>query len=201
MKKSFLEELKLKLNIVKEKDAVRLNKYMNENGLCTYLDSDKSILYQYGKYKCNFIKMNDYKVLHVNSVEYFEITNQINNGLYKIEDNIEAINNMLDHILPFTLYEEYYEVKKGKCYTLNWTDNYDSRFLTGNKMLCYPLFYGYKINYEDNLCIKSENVEDLKNLPDEFKYIKKNFYKYNKMEYNSELNVEEVARLTRKKHN
>lgn len=195
-KMELLNELKNKLTYIKDGELVKLNQYVNENGLCIYLDSNKSKIFHFGKYKCNFVKTNEYKVVYANDQEYIDRMNQINNGLYKIDDNIEVINNILTEVIPFTLYE-YYESKDGKFYVLNWTDNYNSMFLTGNKMLCYPLFYGYKL--DNNSCVKSDYVEDLDEIKDEYGYIKRDFYNYVNYEYQNDLDDENVTKLTKTK--
>ena len=164
---------------------VKLYKYVNDNGLCIFLDSKNSKLFNFGKYKCDFTRTDDFICVFDNDVEYSERMDQIKYGLYKIEDNIDVLCNIIDKVNSFVLYEEYQKVNGNLC-NLNWTDNSNSNNLTGNKVLCYPLFYGYKL---DKGCIISDYVENLFEIKDEYGYIKNDFYSYVNVSLNDELKL------------
>lgn len=120
----------------------------------------------------------------------------LSNGLFKISDNIDAINKIVSKLKPIVMYE-YYE-KKGDFPVIYWTNDKENKDLTGNVRIYYPMFYAYKLE-EDilmNRCKKSILVQDLNIIKDEYPYIKNNFYAYISKDINLNLD-NNIRKLTK----
>ncbi len=113
--------------------------------------------------------------------------------LYRIDDNKQAIKNIIDTQEDYVEYRYKYHylmpmvISNGK--TVNtilipmvgysWTTD-TSKNLTGETRICHYIYYGYKVveNISGSFDLtKSEPVDDLSELPSDYEYIKEKFYK------------------------
>ena len=150
-------------------------------------------------YGCYFRKTDDLDTIEYNTDNYYELKNMLDYGLFKIDDNIEAINAIKERLKPFSLYE--YIVRKNKLAITFWGVNKDNKELTGNAKLCYPLYYAYNVDdtFLYKKLVKSHLVGDLDLIKDKYPYIRNNFYTYETMDYQlgKEVIEENVRKLTK----
>ena len=192
--KEMKKNKKLKELIIK-KELIEIQKYINSKDFITY-NFYKNGYFLTLSYGCFFKKTDDIKEIQYKGEEYYIIKKMINNGLFKIDDNIDAINKIVNNLKPFVIYE-YYE-KKGNIILTNWTANKEEKDLTGNVKIFYPMFYAYKLEEDilTNRCTKSDFVHNLNVIKDEYPYIKNDFFKYLNKDVNLNLN-NSIRKLTK----
>lgn len=134
--------------------------------------------------------------------EYITITKDVENlinfenkeGLFRIYHNKEKINEITSSQNDYLEYRYSYKwvqivpVKVGKVTIYNqiwhtgysWTTNPNRSNLTGQERVVTHVYYGYKVVTDENgnfKAIQSETVDNIEDLPDDFIYIKSDFYK------------------------
>ena len=75
----------------------------------------------------------------------------------------------------------------------SWSSNPDGVELTGEERICHYVYYAYKVTKDENgnyRLEKSKPVDDLTQLPQEYKYISHDFYKIINLKNNRELDYE-----------
>ena len=177
IKMNYARKNKMVKELIKKRNLIEIQKYVNGNDFATY-NFTKGGYYLPLSYGCLFDKTGDINEIDYKGEEYINIEMMLKKGLFKIDDNINAISKITDKLKPFALYQYY--IDRNNFHLTFWTDNKENKDLTGNVKLCYPMYYAYKIeeNILYNRCKKSELVEDLNEIKEEYPYIKNDFYTY-----------------------
>lgn len=120
-------------------------------------------------------------------------------GLYSISDNQEIIANMMIDHNDFMEYRyKYIHLMPAggrmiSTIAYSWTSNPDGVELTGEERICHYVYYAYKVTKDENgdyRLEKSKPVDDLTQLPQEYKYVSQDFYKIINLKNNRELDYE-----------
>lgn len=167
-------------------DENHAHKYVNSKGQITYVDSEKE------KYRSH-IRVEDYILIDQKEEELRNF--EFKKGLYRIEENIDYINSIQDNNHDFVEYRYSYTylrpiphiISTGKTTTTfftyiptkghNWTTDKNHSNLTGEQRVVHHVYYGYKIDTDGDkmVVLKSKKVDNIYDLPEEYKYIKKDF--------------------------
>ena len=161
--------------------------YVNDEYFGRYIVSEKSSV-------SGLNRSDNYIPVSKEDAELLEFINK--KGLFRIDENQQAISNTTDSHQDFIEYRYRYlylmpipivhHTGKTTYTTFNyiprtgysWTTD-TSRNLTGEERVCHYVYYGYKVirnekgTYE---LVKSDSVDDLSELPDGYDYIKEKFY-------------------------
>lgn len=162
--------------IVSEKSSTSgLNRTENY----TFIDSEEEKL-------LNFINKNDLFEINANKDTITNITStQSDHKEYRYK----FVYSTLVPVLHFNGKNTYYTYISTPTTGYSWTSDPNHSNLTGEERVCHYLYYGYKIikNEQGEYdLIKSNPVDNINDLPENYKYIQKTFYKvvnlYNKEE-------------------
>lgn len=155
-------------------------------------------------FKKNIVSEKESKWGYIRTDDYFEVSQQeeelvkfiYKNDLMDITQNQEAIEKTIKNNKDYTEYRYRYTYlqpiphtyKVGKStmirYTYipvtrySWTSDPNHSRLTGETREVHYMYYGYKIETNEKgklKVIKSKLVDDLKDLPEDYLYIKKDF--------------------------
>ena len=161
--------------------------YANESGIVREVMSEREHI-------GDFFRTDEYVVVDKEMSDLIEFEND--EGLYKIADNIDVIEGITSVKEDYTEYRYSYitmlsiphVVRAGNStivtYThvpvkkYSWTTDANHSRLTGEERIVHHMYKGYKIvtdglgNYE---IVESELVDDLKDLPSDFNYVKEDF--------------------------
>lgn len=161
--------------------------YVNDDDFGRYIVSEKSSV-------SGLNRSDDYTPVNKEEAKLLKFINK--NGLFRIDENQQAIRNITDSHQDFVEYRyKYYylmpipvfhRIGNSTYITYNyipmiahsWTTD-TSQSLTGEERVCHYVYYGYKVirnekgSYE---LVKSDPVDDLSELPDGYDYIKEAFY-------------------------
>lgn len=161
--------------------------YVSDDDLGRYIISEK-------EYISKLNRTDDYILIDKNDADMFKYINK--KGLYKIDDNREAIADITKNQHDFMEYRYRYHYimlvpqyhKVGKVTTVtylhipmtgySWTTDENRSGLTGETRICHYVYYGYKIVKDGSKTklVRSELVDDISQLPAEYNYIKDSFY-------------------------
>lgn len=160
--------------------------FNSDSSLGRYIVSEKS-------HKWSLERQDDY--IPVNEEEIKLLNYMDRWGLYRIDENRDAINNITSKINDYIEYSYsvtsepgsyLYHNRDGTVFTVNakthshtysWTTD-TTKNLTGAQRLCHFVYYGYKIVKNDKgeyRMIESDPVDDLSQLPEGFDYITSDF--------------------------
>lgn len=177
--------------------------YTNSKSFDRYIVSEKE------QYK-NLEKTDSFMITHKNIKKLLEFEQE--NKLFKIYLNEEKINEILKEHNPYTEYRYKYtylisipHVRKiGSTTIINytyipktgysWTRETEGYNYTGETRDVKYVYHAYKVEEDENgnfSLIKSEDVENFKDLPGDFTYIKEDFYKAVNKETKKELDYED----------
>ena len=161
--------------------------YTNEDALVREVMSEREHI-------GDFFRTDQYVIVDKEASKLIEFEND--EGLFKIEDNISTIEGIASVKEDYTEYRYSYitmvsvphVVKSGTStivtYTHvpvkkhSWTTDSNHRNLTGEERVVHHMYKGYKIvtnangDYE---VVESELVDDINDLPSEYKYVKEDF--------------------------
>lgn len=172
--------------------------YVNDDNIGRYVVSEKSFIW-------GLNRLDDYILVNEEEKKLLEFINKKN--LYSIADNKEAIDNITVNQVDFKEYRYSYHYivpspvtySDGKnVYVLynyvpmtgySWTSDSSKEDLTGEERICHYVYYGYKLTKNDKgdyELEKSEPVDSIAELPENYDYIEEDFYNivnlYNKDE-------------------
>lgn len=183
---------------IKEKHA---HKYLNDSGVVMFVNSEEEI------YKSH-VRNNDYILIDKEEQKLREF--EVSNCLYRIEENMDYINSIQNSKMDYIEYEytypyeysitsfiysgdvmvpiiNYYtEVRK------DWTTDPNHSDLTGKQKRVHHVYTGYKIERDEDgklTVFPSEPVDNIENLPKEYKYIKLDFCNAIDAEYGYDLDI------------
>lgn len=153
--------------------------YVSDEDFGRYIVSEKSSV-------SGLDRSDNYILVNKEEAELLDFVNK--NGLFKIDENREAINNLVKNNKDYVEYRyEYFyllPILIGKVVNYipmtghSWTTD-TNEDLTGEERTCHYVYYGYKViknekgTYE---LIKSYPVDDLSELPRGYDYIKEKSY-------------------------
>ena len=161
--------------------------YVSDDAFGRYIVSEKGTV-------SGLNRSDDYIPVNKEETELLEFINK--KGLYRIDENKQAISNVTKRRQDFVEYRyRYYYLLPMPIVQYNlkstyvtytyipmvgysWTTD-TSRELTGEKRVCHYVYYGYKIIKNEKGAyelVKSAPVDDLSELPDGYDYIKGKFY-------------------------
>ena len=169
--------------------------YVDDEGFARYIPGKKTDNYYVEKSSvAGLNRTEDYVYVNEETAEILKFINK--EGLFSIDANQQAISNIVDNQQDFIEYEYNYFYYRYEpvyiysngtpkiayyravpVYATSWTTDTNGD-LTGNERVCHYVYYGYKIiknekgKYE---AVKSNPVDDLYELPGEYKYVKKEF--------------------------
>lgn len=162
--------------------------YVNDDNFGRYIMSEKVSV-------SGLNRTEEYISVNKEDKELLEFLNK--NGLFKISDNKEAIQNATLEHNDFTEYRyqyyyyintvvpqkvgnhTYYNTIKTLFIGHSWSKDPNHSGLTGEVRECRYGYYGYKIVKNDNgkyEAVKSGYVDRIEDLPDGYDYIKADFY-------------------------
>lgn len=162
--------------------------YTNEQGYIRYIPEEYM---SYEGYTRNdeYISIEDQEDLY----KFMDKKN-----LLKIEDNLDVILEQQDKNTDYIEYRYRYiwmqpiphTMRVGKTTTTyftymsqprySWTDNPERAGLTGDTRVCHHVYTAYKIEKDDDsnyVLIPSQDVDDIREVMDEYPYVKEKFYK------------------------
>lgn len=148
-------------------EELHAHRYTAIGGLERYAISDSTI------YELMLKSRKDIKYLSEDDATLINYLD--NNDLFIIDENLEKIKKDLEDKKDFTEYE--HDVEKTDKLGKKYKDKYWSRdYLNcnGNARDCYYIYEAYKI--ENNQLIKSNKVDNILDIKDEYPYIKINYY-------------------------
>lgn len=149
--------------------------------------------------------------IYVNEQEAELLKFMNKNNLYSIEENIDSIKTIENNNKDYTEYRYKYIFMQpvpivhsnGKFSHVtyqyipipkySWTTD-QTRNLTGETRTCHHMYYGYRIYQDDNgkyKMEKSELVDDITELPPEYKYVGKDFTEIVNLENKTILDYED----------
>ena len=158
----------------------------------------------------NFEKTESYMITTEPVKELLKFEQE--NKLFKIYLNEEKINEIIKTQEPYTEYRYKYSYflpiphvrKIGNATTINytyipktgysWTRETEGYDYTGETRTVKYLYHAYKVAHDENknpVLIRSKDVENFEDLPGDFTYIKKDFYKVVNGETKKQLDYEE----------
>jgi len=176
-------------NVECDIETPHAHRYVSEKYLDKYVISEKEHIGSWGR-------LDDYIIVSKEQAELIDFLN--NEDLYEIEGNREEINNIVSTQEDYIEYRYAYTYnmpiphyrKVGKVTNIyhtyvpitrySWTADPNHSRLTGEQRVVHHVYQGYKIiinekgQYE---AIESNYVENLEDLPSEYKYISSEFYK------------------------
>ena len=175
-------------------DTLHAHYYVSDDDLGRYIVSEKNSV--------SGLKRTD-KYVPISDKDKKLLDFENKNGLFKISDNQEVINNITNNQKDCTEYRyRYYYLlpqtivgPNGQLTVLliphvghSWTTD-TNKFLTGETRQCHHVYYGYKVienEKGDFEVIRSEAVDSISDLPEGYDYVKQDFYAvvnaYNKKE-------------------
>lgn len=162
--------------------------YTNEEGYTRYINKE------YIKYE-GYIRSDDYINIE-GQEELYKFLDKKN--ILKIEDNLDVIlskqeqnQDYIEYRYSYTYYQPishsytvnkstyiYYTYKPMTRYS--WTSDPNHRNLTGEQRLCHYVYTAYKIDKNEKgkyVLIPSNEVDNIKEVMDEYPYIKEKYYK------------------------
>lgn len=162
--------------------------YVNEDYIGRYVVSEKSSL-------SGLDRLDDYIFVNEEEEKLLKFLNK--NDLFKIDDNKSVIDNITNNQtdykeyrykyyyrrpIPITYYvgnttHVIYNYQRVEAYS--WTTNLNKKGLTGEERTCHYVYYGYKVIKNDKGAYeleKSEPVDSIEELPEDYVYIKEKFY-------------------------
>lgn len=170
-------------------DQYHAHKYLNDKKIVRYIDSE---FYRVQGYN----RQDDYILVDESQKKLMEF--ELKNGLIKICDNKEYLENLEKENQDFIEYRYkyiYHEsiphyIKTGKSWHIyythrdvekySWTTDSEVANATGEERICHNVYEAYKIELDNNGKLKltsSGEVDSLKEVMDEYPYIKDNFKK------------------------
>lgn len=148
-------------------DELHAHKYTSITGLNRYVESCEFIY--------DFMLISEKDVKYIDEKKSKELKFLNDNDLFLIEDNIDKIKKDNLRKVDFTEYEHEEEKldDNGETYVHKyWDKNIEN--CNGNARDCFYVYEAYKI--EDDQIIKSDKVDNLLDIKDEYSYIKTNYY-------------------------
>lgn len=162
--------------------------YINETGFERYIE-DERINYQ------GYKRQEKYIVIDEKDKKLYKFLKD--NKLLRIEDNLDIIDSIKETQNDY--YEYRYEypfmmpiphtIYNGKTISIyytyiptthhSWTKDVNRGDLTGEIRVCHYVYYGYKIIEKENGTYdveKSEYVDDIRDIMDEYPYIKAKYF-------------------------
>lgn len=157
--------------------------YVSSDSFDRYVVSEKEYIGVFDKW----FRTDDYVIVDKETESLLEFINK--EGLFQISDNQQKIDNITSLQNDYTEYRYNYTEttyiiigdRRQPVITEkhSWTPNPSRTGLTGEERLVHHMYYGYKIitNEKGNFeIIKSDLVDNLHDLPEEYNYIKKDFF-------------------------
>lgn len=162
--------------------------YVNDDYMGRYILSEKSTV-------SGLNRSNNYIAVNEDDVELLKFINK--KDLFRIDENKNAIEEITAKQTDYKEYRyKYFYLMampithyNGKTTSVrfnyipmtgySWTTDSDKSRLTGEERICHYVYYGYKIAKNDKgkyQLEKSEPVDDIKDLPEGYDYIKEKFY-------------------------
>ncbi len=176
--------------------------YTNEEGYTRYIDKE------YIKYE-GYTRSDDY--INIEGQEkFYKFLDK--KDILRIDDNLGVIlskqeqnQDYIEYRYEYTYYQpipHYYTINKVTqvYYTYipvtyhSWTSNPDHCNLTGEQRLCHYVYTAYKIEKDEKgkyVLIPSKDVDNIKEVMDEYPYIKEKYYKVVNPEYGYDLDYED----------
>lgn len=164
------------------------HKYTNEEGYIRYINKE---YLEYDGYQ------RDEEYINIEGEEdLYKFIDQ--HSLMRIDDNLDIIIAKMAENEDFIEYRysypydepiPHYSIINGITYTFysyntttyySWTKDVNQENLTGEQRMCHYVYTGYKIAIDDNgkyVLIPSEEVDDIREIMDEYPYIKQTYYK------------------------
>lgn len=162
------------------------HKFESSSSFDTYSSSEKEYLFTLGG--DFFYRTDEYVLIDEEEKELLEFEKKY--GLFRISDNKDVIDELISYQDDFILYEYEYtqkrQVRVGKVTTFwyetetDLTNDPNRENLTGNTKIGHYVYWGYKIVRNEKGKLKvvvSEYVNSLDELPPEYIYVEKTFYK------------------------
>lgn len=147
------------------------HKYTSLNGLQRYVVSENTF-YEF------MLRSKEVKYLNDDELKFINYLDD--NDLYIIEDNIDLIKGKMEYQKDFTeyQYEEEKENNKGNKYKVTKWSRLSFKS-NGYARDCYYLYEAYKITEKDGeyYLEKSDPVNNILDIKDDYPYIKVNYYK------------------------
>lgn len=173
-------------------ESAHAHLYINDEGYIRYIPEE---YLEYGDYQ----RTNGYINIEGEEELYAFLDK---NGLVRIEDNLDIISTQMEENKDYLEYE-YSFINYEKKPIANivggvlhvslvnmpfedfaWTNNANHDNLTGRQRLCHYVYTGYKIEIDERgnyVLIPSEEVDDIREIADEFPYIKQDYYRIIKL--------------------
>lgn len=169
-------------------DGKHAHLYTNEYGYVRYIDKE------YMKYEG--YTRSDENISIIGQEKLYKFFDK--KDLLKIEDNINVIVSQQEKNVDYIEYRYSYTwmqpiphtISNGKTTTTfftyvphkrySWTSNPDRSGLTGETRNCHYVYTAYKIEKDEDgkyVLIPSSDVDDIRDVMDEYPYIKEKFYK------------------------
>lgn len=163
--------------------------YINEKSFDKYMISEK-------EYHGRWDRTNDYVFVDDEMKELIKFENK--EGLFRISHNKEKISNIINTHGDYKEYRYKYTWMQPVSHTriingrtqiyftyiphtkYTWTSNKSEFGLTGEERVVHYVYYGYKIVKDENgkyKTVKSQCYDSFEEIPEEYSYIKKDFYK------------------------
>lgn len=151
--------------------------YINNDYMGRYVVSEQEYIW-------SLRRTEEYKTVTNEEKELLDYLNK--KGLYSISDNNEILANMMIDHNDFVEYRYKYIhlIPAGgrmiPTVAYSWTSDPDEVELTGEERICHYVYYAYKLTKDEKGALrleKSKPVDDLTQLPQEYKYISQDFYK------------------------
>lgn len=170
-------------------EGLHAHNFVNENSFNHYIVSEK-------EYKGNYHRIDDYIMVTEEEKAIIDFENK--KGLFRIDQNKDKLNEIIstqnDYIeyrYKYTYMQPVPHIRRiGKVTSVwysyiprtghSWTTDATHSRLTGEQRVVHYVYYGYKIIEDEKGKLKiekSERVDSLEELPSEYCYIKKDFYK------------------------
>lgn len=170
-------------------DQLHAHNYVSSEKFDKYMVSER-------EYKKSWDRTDEYIIIDGETKELIDFENK--EGLYRISHNKDEIKEIISEHCDYKEYRYKYTYMQAIPHTRkignstsvyftyipqtghSWTVDPNHSRLTGEERVVHYVYYGYKVVKDEKgkyIVIKSEMVDDINDLPEDFVYIKNKFYK------------------------